>query len=548
MKDKIEKNEIQLYKSINHWKNFIDYVILQKETIRPAETGHRSISVALLGEISIVRHRTPNTSRPMLRQTIFAILLLAFSVVISASGKDGPVNVIVIFCDDLGYGELPVYRKLYQESQKFKTAIGSFTPHLDQLAEEGVVCTRAYGNNTCAPSRMSLLSGKWPTRNVTLGGQPMIGRAMRDAGLKTAHYGKYHHDVEKEINIPYHAEFLEFDEFMGFEAMTNYFRKAGEVVTPRKNTPIIYRVGDKVMDYKFPKKMVYLTDQLTDHGVDFIERCVKEEKPFFLYLPYNAPHTPIQSKEEDLRTLFPKQAKNASTRQKILAMVYAMDRGVGRLIETLKKTNQLDRTLIIFAGDNGGEENLSLTYPMHGYKHEPFDGGIRVPYIVWSMALQSSKDKPAYYDGLVSLCDILPTALKYVDPSTDLSSFKIDGTDLMPYLMGRKPPLKGRQYVNLRTLNHRSNTWDGGRDTEGTTTGTCIALLVDDYKIMRLVQDATKKDKYTYQLQHLPKMIGKEKPRASLVEDYYKDNIDDPQKKAALIQQLEHLLEGDNLK
>ena len=142
--------------------------------------------------------------------TLLALFcLFTIAPMIVRGGEEEPkLNVIVILCDDLGYGELPVYRKLYQESEEFKTAIGSFTPNLDRLAKEGVVCTRAYGNNHCVPSRMSLLSGKWQTRKVVLGGQSMIGRAMREAGLKTAHFGKYHHEVEKTITLPYHREFL----------------------------------------------------------------------------------------------------------------------------------------------------------------------------------------------------------------------------------------------------------------------------------------------------------------------------------------------------
>ena len=482
--------------------------------------------------------------------TIIRLILLSCCVALSTAGlaaeKKKAPNVVVIFCDDLGYGELPVYRELYQDSEEFQTAIGSFTPNLDRLAEEGVICTRAYGNNTCAPARMSLLSGKWPTRKVELGGQPLIGRYLRNLGLKTAHYGKYHHDVEKTITIPYHKDYLEFDEFMGFEAMSNYFRKAGEAVVPRKNAPITYRVGEKMMDFQFPTEGAYLTDTLVDLSVDFIKRCSTEEKPFFLYLPFNAPHTPIQAKKEDLKTLFPKEAGKADTRQKIMAMVYAVDRGVGRIVETLQENKQLENTLIIFTGDNGGEEKLSLTYPMHGFKHEPFDGGIRVPYIVWSKALSITESKPDYYDGLVSLCDILPTAVKYVDPSTDLESMEIDGTDLMPYLMGQKPPLEGRLYVNPRTLNHRSNTWDGGKDTEGKTLGSCMALIADDFKIIKLHQYHKNKSEYSYAFHHQEDMIGNDSPKAALKEDYYEDTANNPEKKKALIEQLEELQFPEN--
>jgi len=483
----------------------------------------------------------------MIRPILLNCLLFALSTACLAAEKERPPNVIVVFCDDLGYGELPVYRKLYQGSAEVQTAIGSFTPNLDRLAKDGIVCTRAYANNTCAPSRKSLLSGKWPTREIAPGGQPLIGRYMRDAGLKTAHYGKYHHEVEKTITIPYHPEHLEFDEFFGFEAMSSYFRKAGEVVAPRANSPITYRLGEKTMDYEFAAEGDYLTDTLTDLSVDFIRRCSKAGHPFFLYLPYNAPHTPIQAKKEDLEVLFPKQHADASVRQRIMAMVYAVDRGVGRLIRTLETHGQLDRTLIIFAGDNGGEQNLSLTHPLHGYKHEPFDGGIRVPFVVWSKALQQSTAKPDYYDGLVSVCDILPTALRYVDPSTDLVSLKSDGTDLMPYLLGQKPPLKGRFYINFRTLNHRSNTWDGGKDTKGKTIGSCKALIADDCKIMRLSQDAKNQRQYSYAFHHQQDMVGKERPRDSLKEDYYEDTDNNPDKKAAMVEQLERLLEGSNL-
>ena len=132
---------------------------------------------------------------------------------------------------------------------------------------------------------MSLLSGKWPTRKINLGEHSLIGRYMRKRGLKTAHYGKYHHPVEKEITKPYHKEFLEFDEFLGFEAVTNYFRKAGEKVSPRKNSPITYRVGSKTIDFQFKKEGEYLTDTLTNLSVDFIERCARIRSPFLYTSP-----------------------------------------------------------------------------------------------------------------------------------------------------------------------------------------------------------------------------------------------------------------------
>ena len=126
--------------------------------------------------------------------------------------KTQNANVIVIFCDDLGYGELPAYRRLYKGADELTTAIGSFTPNLDRLANEGIVCTRAYAHNWCAPSRQSLLSGLWQMRKSAFKGQPWIGRHMRNAGLKTAQFGKYHGVGEELVTVAHNGKYNEFDE------------------------------------------------------------------------------------------------------------------------------------------------------------------------------------------------------------------------------------------------------------------------------------------------------------------------------------------------
>lgn len=468
-------------------------------------------------------------------------------------------NVIVVFCDDLGYGELPVYHDLYQGGEVFKTAIGSFTPNLDRLADEGMVFTRAYSHNWCAPSRQMLLSGLWQMRKSAYKGQAWMGRHMRDAGLKTAQFGKYHGSGEEMVTLPHNGKLNEFDEYFGFDAASNYYRKAKQKLSPKKNAKVFYRVDKKEIDFEFPREGEYLTDTLSELSVDFINRCSAEKQPFFLYLPYNAPHSPIQAKAEDLRTLFPEQFEGQSDdqleilkptmhkRQRIMAMMYAVDRGIGAIIEALEKNGQLDDTLIVFTSDNNGEEKLSLTYPLHGYKHETFEGGTRVPFIAWSKALRESTTKPDYYDGLVSVCDILPTALKFVKPSTDLNTLMTDGTDIMPYILGDRSVKKGRRFYTTRILTSNSNTWDFGRDTKEKTTGYSQALIVDDYKIMKLFQDRDDESNFRYVLHYLPDVVGKLNPQGSLREDYYKDNTNNPEKKSMLIKKLEQLIEDPDL-
>ena len=502
----------------------------------------------------------------IIRIIMFAALLLSSSLMWAQNNaahspkvKTQNANVIVIFCDDLGYGELPTYRQLYKGGDEFETAIGSFTPNLDRLADEGIFCTRAYAHNWCAPSRQSLLSGLWQMRKSAFNGQPWIGRQMHNAGLKTAQFGKYHGKGEQLVTVPHNGEYNEFDEYFGFEAASNYYRKANETQSYKKNAPITYRIGEEKVNFEFPTQGEYLTNTLSNLSVDFINRCAVDKQPFFLYLPYNAPHAPIQAQAEDMRTLFPEQFNTLSDdqlevlkpknhiRQRIMAMMYAVDRGIGRMLKALEKNKQLDNTLIIFTSDNNGEEKLSLTYPLHGYKHETFEGGTRVPYIVWSKALKASKNKPIYYDGLVSICDILPTALKFVEPSANLDTLLTDGTDIMPYLLGNIPEKKGREFYTTRILTSNSNTWDFGRDTKEKTTGYCQTLIVDDYKIMKVFQDKNDKSQFEYVLHYLPDMVGKTNPQESLKESYYKDNIDNSEMKSVLVKKLEKLIADPDL-
>ncbi len=477
----------------------------------------------------------------------------------ASAASDAKPNVIVVFCDDLGYGELPAYRRLYEGGVAFETAIGSFTPTIDRLAEEGMICTRAYAHNWCAPSRQSLLSGQWEMRKSAFDGQPWLGRHMRRAGLKTAQFGKYHDRAERVVTLPHNGAYCEFDIYFGFEAASSYYRRANDTNEPGRNAKITYRVGDEHIDFQFPEEGEYLTDTLSDLSVEFINACAAAGQPFFLYVPYNAPHTPIHAKAEDLRTLFPDRFGDMSdeklearrgrrhTRERIMAMMYAVDRGIGRIMRALEQNGQLSNTLIVFTSDNNGEKDLSLTHPLHGYKHETFEGGTRVPYIVWSSQLKQATTKPAYYDGLVSVCDILPTALRYVDPAADLSDLMTDGTDIMPYLLGRQPVLKDRRFYTTRILTRNSNTWDGGKDTRGYTTGHSQTLIIDDYKIMKLFQDINDKGQFRYVLHHLPDMVGKDSPARALTEDYYEDNTSNPQVKARLIRTLERLLEDPDL-
>ena len=169
----------------------------------------------------------------------------------------------------------------------------------------------------------------------------------------------------------------------------------------------------------------YLTDAFSEKAVEFIN---ESSQPFMMYLSYNAVHTPMQATAEDLAKF------EGHPRQKLAAMTYALDRGVGTVVRGLKESGKFDNTLIFFLSDNGGATtNQSSNYPLKGFKGNKFEGGHRVPYfVVWKNGISAGK----HYDGLVSSLDIFATAIDAAGISKTRN--KLDGVSLLPYLKGKK--------------------------------------------------------------------------------------------------------------
>ena len=200
--------------------------------------------------------------------------------------------------------------------------------------------------------------------------------------------------------------------------------------------------------------------------------------------------------------------------------------------------------MIIFTSDNGGEEDdstiYSLNYPLWGDKHDSLDGGIRVPFIVYSPEIAASTNKPSHYDGLVSVCDILPTAVQFVDETFSLDHLHTDGTDLHPYLTGEQPKLTGRRYfLQQRINNYQSMVFNEPQNGHGSV------LIADDYKIMKVSRDRDDLATFDYVLHHMPDTTGETDPTLLIEEDYFSDNVDEPAIKAALVAELESLLSAE---
>jgi arylsulfatase B len=407
---------------------------------------------------------------------LISMLFLVPPLLVAKTEQKKQPNFIVILADDMGLTDVGAFHKLYPGNTDAQLA-HKFTPNLDKLAIQGIRCTRGYASPWSAPSRQMLLSGQWVNRRNAFD-HPWMGAQLRKEGYVTGIVGKTHGD--KTIDKIYRnldTKTAEFDDGFFFNGGSRKsYLKAGEIFPTRKN----------LVHSKFvAKDSDYLTDIYTQYAIRFIEEHANQ--PFMLYLPFNAPHGPLDGKPEDLRKLFPEvfagasdqdimtgplralpwQDKNANTSRSdsieamhFAAMVYRMDLSIGRIIETLKKKGVDNNTIIIFTSDNtrtsGYGEWLSENHPYTGRKYDLFDGGIRVPYIVWSSEIASSKRSGSLYNGLVSLADIAPTMLGQA--TNKPNPYPTDGIDIMPYLLGKKKQPKGRVFFCALDANSEKMT------------------------------------------------------------------------------------------
>lgn len=357
-------------------------------------------------------------------------------------------NIILIISDDAGYADFETYSK--NEIP---------TPNINQLAKEGVTFTNAYVTaSVCAPSRAGLLTGRYQQRygfehNTSKKLAP--GFTMEDVGLdvkqktiaddlkangyRTIAIGKWHQGVLDK----YFPLQRGFDEFYGFkEGHRDFFGYK----TERADAFALYDNNNIVPE----DKITYLTDMLTGKAIDFIDR--NKSNPFFMYLSYNAVHTPLQAKQSDLNKFSNVTDKNRRTYD---AMIYNMDEGIGRVIEALRKNNLEDNTLIFFINDNGGAtNNASDNGWLRGMKGSKWEGGIRVAFIMkWPQHIREG----SIYNKPVSSLDILPTSLAAA--GAHIPYERLDGVDLFPYLKNSKTPHQNLFWRRGAAAAVRSGNW-----------------------------------------------------------------------------------------
>jgi arylsulfatase A-like enzyme len=350
-----------------------------------------------------------------------------------------PANIIVILADDLGLADISTY------------GLDRIpTPHIDALAADGVLFTHGYVSApVCSPSRAALLTGRYQNRfgfeyNVGEGGNenPNIGldaneitlaQALKSAGYATGLIGKWHLGGAD----PFYPTNRGFDEFYGFIAgATAYIDPAhpeaiaageGEWwasgFTRSKTTRMFEGSERKTVD----NFNVYLTDDFANRAADFIVRHTYE--PFFLYVAFNAPHTPLQVTKK----YYDRFPQIADHKMRVYAgMISALDDGVGQILATLEKQGLADKTLVVFLSDNGCATytGLCTCEPLRGGKISLYEGGVRIPFMMrWPGKIPAGL---VYSEPVVSR-DIFPTALSAAHMSLPADRV-YDGVNLMPYL------------------------------------------------------------------------------------------------------------------
>ncbi|MDF1861724.1 MAG: sulfatase [Verrucomicrobiales bacterium] len=387
-----------------------------------------------------------------------ATLWIAVTTLTIASAADRQPNIIVLFADDLGYGELSC-----QGNPEIPT------PHIDSIANNGVRFTSGYvAGPNCSPSRAGLLTGRIPTRfgyefNPTgaLNEEPGFGlppreitiaEALHDGGYNTGLIGKWHQGGTAK----YHPFRHGFDEFFGFTHEGHYFvpppYDGVTTLLRRKTLPGGVKgrwIGKKNLhyhdilgnepDYDANNPIVrggqpveeseYLTDALTREAVDFIDR--HDDKPFFLYLAYNAVHSPLQGADAYME----KFAHIEDIHRRIFASMLAnMDDSVGGVMEQLRKSGLEENTIVFFLSDNGGPtvELTSSNLPLRGSKGQMYEGAIRVPFMMqWKGEIPAGQ----VYDKPVSSFDIFATAA--ANSAGVTAPKQVEGVDLIPYLTGK---------------------------------------------------------------------------------------------------------------
>lgn len=382
--------------------------------------------------------RVANARGSKLQLPVNQYMLLALALLVGAVHAADRPNVIVILTDDLGRGD---YSAFGTDDLR--------TPHIDRLFHEGIACDHFFANScVCSPTRAALLTGRYPDRVGVPGvirDQPedswgylakdavFLPELLKAAGYQTAIVGKWHLGYESP-NRPNDRGFDFFHGFLG-DMMDNYrshLRHGHNFM--RRNTETVSPAG-------------HATDIFTDWACDYLaaRAAAQDERPFFLYLAYNAPHGPLQPPDEWLEKVRRREPNLPDKRAKLVALIEHLDHGVGRVLTLLDETGLAKNTLVIFTSDNGGLlDDGANNGPWRSGKTHMYEGGLRVPLA----ARWPGRISPSTHTAQLALTmDIFPTVLAAAGaPPPD----GLDGVSFLPQLFGEMPSAAEREVYFVR--------------------------------------------------------------------------------------------------
>lgn len=369
-------------------------------------------------------------------------------------------NILFILVDDLGLGDLSC-----------QYAKDMSTPNIDRIFETGVRLDNFYANSSVSsPSRAALLTGRFPAMVGVPGViRPSVDQnwgyfdpsaitmpqLLKKGGYNTALIGKWHLGWESP-NLPNERG---FDLFHGFLAdmMDDYY-------THRREGGNYMYLNKKEID---PKG--HATELFTSWSVDYIKQEAKEKNPFFLYLAYNAPHSPLQPPVEWVNKVQERDKSLPVKRSRLIALIEHLDFNIGKVMQALKESGQLDNTLVVFTSDNGGDKgSLANNGPTRGAKGDMFEGGIRVPCAL---------NMPGVFEGgkrntnFIVMMDFLPTICELVNVPV---KHEIDGISVLDAVKGKPQNTENRFVYWLRN--------EGGPQFGGKSQS---AVRYNEYKLLQ---------------------------------------------------------------
>jgi arylsulfatase B len=333
----------------------------------------------------------------------------------SKRGKKGP-NIVIILADDLGWGDVGYHGGIIA------------TPNIDRLAREGVRLENFHACPLCSPTRAGLMTGRWPIR-YGMGesvitpwrkyGPPVTERTLADlaagAGYKRrGAFGKWHLGHYKKEFLPLNRGFTHY--YGNYNGAIDYFthKREGEL--------------DWHRNFETSRDEGYSTDLIGREAARFIEESPKSN-PFFLYVPFNAPHLPLQAKEEDIA----KYRHIEDEKKRIYAaMVDSLDQAIGKILSVVDAKGVADNTFVLFFSDNGAT-SYGDNGPWRNSKGSVYEGGIHVAAVVrWPAGISGGRS----VDAMMGYIDVYPT-VKRILGVTDLDPNPLDGLDMLDVIRGR---------------------------------------------------------------------------------------------------------------